>query len=1193
MQIVQEGGYSELRVDGKPFFVNSASFFYPRVPRRLWEASLDSYRELGINTIEISIPWNWHEPREGEFDFDGHTNPRRDLRALLRMITDRGFRLSARPGPTGPREWRNLGYPDWLLARPEYHMPLADRLEGRAPPAAEIAAVDAEGAARLWLENPVHMTYAAKWLEAVARELAPYRASVALRIEAHNSGEAKKRVTEQELSGPLLFVQVGGGPGSGNAGTAGPEFWKYAEGLCSVLHHGGVDVPCFVDAAPLRAAGAGAALAAPVAAMGQWFLPPLGGHSAEQRRISPLDVARLESTVASLTSQPDFPPVLAEFDAGWFAPQDDARPELSPPQNVEIAGHLLLGYGVRGFSWFPLQDSLTPAGFETPDASRFYRWDAPFSVSLASQRGELAATRMGEWLQAWGEQLAASHRRADVGLVDTTASLPREKLTGADAAAIARTLEQIERLAEYAGLSSESVDPEFQPVAQLLRHALILFPVYGPAESADALSFPAQRALDAYVRSGGELVCFPAAPPGAVFDGLQRGPSADARGLPAGTRAWRAGAGRFVVLTKDFYSWVPLDEDFPAAMTSLEAPFAVSLLGAILTDAGVRPAVRGEGSKTDSAELVASELVTNGGTLPLGKRAGGQAWLSVVNLSNDRTVSETLEALSPSAPAQMAGAEADDWLPVTVTLPPRQSLLLPVNERLCRTQEAGRDCSDRVISAGAELVRAERDGKSMYLLFDVPAKASVRLHLADRPGHVDVDDVPVSAQWIPARQELVVDLLRGASPYFLHLLRIQLNYRPALPERPEPETRHLTPAHIRFSPAGAARLALGEDEALLTNPPLFILNRGSDGWVRVVAENRGGQGDDVQVSATGPLNASARAFVGGYEIRGLNLKVPASAIQSAAAEPPAADGLYHGTLHLAASAGIEDVPAAYAIVPEKGTIHYWFDFDADGSAEYVLENAAARAIFSPASGGRLIALVLKSPEKNVTSSMGLLEDVFSFTPNPPGASGDEVRGRAGMFNRSYAADWQSGAGGPAVRLTYDAPDVYPHGARIEKTARFAEDRQLEVEYHVSLLPGDARRLEEEAAGKIFAAPPPGHPVPQSFEILNSVPARSEGPDPTEFCWTAPQGTTGKDASGEHCEDFVPGGAAIAVPANVRQIEVRQPRSPGLAMRWEDAGARLTLEPKNFSVVLRLVFPPLSSGGAAEAYRIEFSMKEAQ
>ncbi|HEV2489304.1 MAG TPA: beta-galactosidase, partial [Candidatus Acidoferrales bacterium] len=86
VEIAIHGGYPELRIDGTPFFIHSAAFHYYRIPRDQWSFLLDRYRDLGINTIDIYIPWNWHEPSEGNFDFDGHSNPRRDLRALLQMI---------------------------------------------------------------------------------------------------------------------------------------------------------------------------------------------------------------------------------------------------------------------------------------------------------------------------------------------------------------------------------------------------------------------------------------------------------------------------------------------------------------------------------------------------------------------------------------------------------------------------------------------------------------------------------------------------------------------------------------------------------------------------------------------------------------------------------------------------------------------------------------------------------------------------------------------------------------------------------------------------------------------------------------------------------------------------------------------------------------------------------------------------
>ena len=1170
VRIIQHGGYPELQVDGKPFFVNSAEFFYPRIPRNLWEPSLDRYRELGINTISLSIPWNWHEPREGEFDFDGHTNPRRDLRALLKLIGGKGFKLITRPGPIVGGEWRSAGYPEWLLERPEYQMPLADRLEAREPPANQLNAANADSAARAWLENPVHMAYAAKWLDAVAHQLASPGA---------------------EAPGQPLFIQVENGLGSGRANFAGTEFWRYVEALCGVIARGGVDAPCLINPSQPRAAAAGSRLAKPIPVMGQWFLTPQQENGTEPRRISPVDLADLKLTVASLAEQPVFPPILSEFNAGWPAPVDDARPEQSPAENLGILSHLLIGYGVRGFSWFPLQDSLTPGGYETLDANRFYRWDAALALNGTRQPGSREVQRVGDWLRAWGSQLAASHPRADFGLVDALAAMPPERHARADVVAVTNTTAQIERLAQYAGMTTELVDPEHQPPEQLLRHALLLLPAYKPEDAAFALTEKAQRALDAFVRGGGVLVCFPSRPSGAIFEAMQAG-TAGAEELPEGMRAWHAGAGRLVVLTKDFYSWVSLREKLDEGMKRPEAPLAHILLAELFKMAGARQCIHREDSRPEAAQLVVSELVSNEGTLPLGNRSGGQGWLSVVNLSHDATMSETLHVLSPRVSSRTEKAAASDWIAVPVTLPPQESLLLPLDVGLCLEPEYRLNCEDHVVSSGAELARAEREGKAMFLTFYAPAKAEVRVHLAERPHHFEVDGAQADAQWLAATHEMVLQLLRGASPQFLRVVRVPLSYKPALHERPDVDRRHSEPAHFHFSPAGAVRLPLGDSASLLTNPPLFVFHRGEEGSFWVMAENLGGQGASVQVQTTGEFNTSARAYVNAAELRSLSLKFPASAVEKAAASAPAADGLYHGKLQFAAGSESQDLAVAYAILPEKGSAGYQFDFAADGSEDRVMENAAMRAIVSPVEGGRIVGLVARSTERNLASTMGLLEDVFAFTPNPQGTPPERARGLAGTFNRPYSAEWVPGAEGPALRLRYEAPDVYPHGARIEKTAKFSGERTLAVEYQVSLLPADARRLAEEAAGRIFAAPPPNDPVEQSFAIVNSVPAAASAAKTTQFCWKNPGEAAKKSASAEHCEEFEPGGPRFSPPTGVMQIEIREPGRPGLAISWEDPGARLTLEPKTYSALVRLAFPALDPGGAPATYRIEFSVKEA-
>ncbi|HEY2554381.1 MAG TPA: amino acid permease, partial [Candidatus Cybelea sp.] len=172
--IVQRDGYPVFMVDRKPFFVYGAAFFYERLPRDQWRASLLQLRALGINTIDLYVMWNWHEPADGEFDFTGKTNPRRDLRRVLQLVRELGFYAIVRPGPVIRNEWRNGGYPAWLLARPEYGMPQHDLLEGRYPPIATLQNAHSDDAAAAWLANATHMRYTKRWLTHALEAIAPF-----------------------------------------------------------------------------------------------------------------------------------------------------------------------------------------------------------------------------------------------------------------------------------------------------------------------------------------------------------------------------------------------------------------------------------------------------------------------------------------------------------------------------------------------------------------------------------------------------------------------------------------------------------------------------------------------------------------------------------------------------------------------------------------------------------------------------------------------------------------------------------------------------------------------------------------------------------------------------------------------------------------------------------------------------------
>ncbi|PNI70743.1 GLB1L isoform 4, partial [Pan troglodytes] len=76
---VVDRGHDRFLLDGAPFRYVSGSLHYFRVPRVLWGDRLLKMRWSGLNAIQFYVPWNYHEPQPGVYNFNGS----RDLIAFL------------------------------------------------------------------------------------------------------------------------------------------------------------------------------------------------------------------------------------------------------------------------------------------------------------------------------------------------------------------------------------------------------------------------------------------------------------------------------------------------------------------------------------------------------------------------------------------------------------------------------------------------------------------------------------------------------------------------------------------------------------------------------------------------------------------------------------------------------------------------------------------------------------------------------------------------------------------------------------------------------------------------------------------------------------------------------------------------------------------------------------------------------
>ncbi|HEY2109978.1 MAG TPA: beta-galactosidase [Candidatus Acidoferrales bacterium] len=1182
LEIVENGGYPELQVDGKPFFIHSAAFFYYRTPVDQWEQLLRAYRSYGINTIDLYIPWNWHEPKEGEIDFDGHTNPRRNLRALLALIESANLRLIARPGPEIGNEWKYGGYPGWLLERPEYKMDAIDWIEGRYAPLDNLMASDAEAAAEGWLANPTHLEKSREWLAAVAKELAKYSARRIVHFEKD------EKTAGRDVSGPLLFVQVGDDFALGRANRVGPSFWRYVESLRGAVEAGGVTVPVFINPTDMRVSAAGSDRERPIGVMGQWYLERRPENAGGVRRFTISDAAEVEFFTEELKTQPAFPPVMIEYQAGWYTPGDDDGPMASPPENTLLSSRLLIANGIHGINYFPLQDTYSPAGYSVPWANRSYRWDAALAPDGEQQPRMHAVIRNMEILQRWGPQLAASHKRADFGIIYPMGAYPQEMLGRADISAVSTTVMRIERLGATAMLSSELVDPEYQPVEQLLRNAVTLLPVFDAGKPQFQLSEKAQRAIVEYVRRGGTLVVFPQRPGGSVLDALWKDAPRDETSAAGNTNSairarWKFGEGEVIFSSKDFYSWIALERALPEIRGEREADWAAGVLREFLQAAGVRPSVKSHATSSQASDLLVDEIVSNEGTEKLGARKSGRGFVSVTNLSASETADESFEILSTAAGAR--GTDAA-YIPLHVTVPPRESLLLPLEEPVCFADPENAPCSDSVTTGNAEFLDARREGKTLGLLLYAPTRAEIRIRLAQKPVRISLDDNHIEGDWDLDNHELHVTILRGMAPQFIRVLSLDMPSKPHVDERAKPARPAL--GEIDYFVENAVRLPTGADTGMRTYPPLVIAGKNRVFVVVMQADQQTGIPNlSLDLSVSGALRGSGvlRLLARGVAVEKIALKPVQNELM---ALPASADGLLHSDIEVRLGHERRTLPVAFLQPREDGVYRYRYDFDRDGADEWVLENSNLRLIISPESGGRALALVDKTSGQNVATSVGLLRDGFSFTANPPGADETRARGRYGLFNRPYAAEWLGEQKDTILKLRYDAPDVVPGGASIEKAIRFEGPSDVRVEYNVA--------LKDAAAGNGGL-----ENLAQSFVIVNSFPAIARPGRETKFCWptepVAEEAAAGdkepRAKSGWHCEDFKPGGEPIELPAGMKRVEVRTAGRAATTVEWDCAAecGRMTIEPKHFSGLFRLEFPKLTPGASPTRYTIHIRTSE--
>lgn len=143
-----------VQLEGKDVFILSGTMHYFRVAEPLWRDRLIKLKDMGCNTVETYVPWNWHERKMPTSIRDFSKIDLGELERFLKLAEDLGLYVIVRPGPYICAEWKGGGFPQWLMRkRPSFTK------------------------SEVWLQSddPDFCKWSEHWYKAVAKVVAPHQ----------------------------------------------------------------------------------------------------------------------------------------------------------------------------------------------------------------------------------------------------------------------------------------------------------------------------------------------------------------------------------------------------------------------------------------------------------------------------------------------------------------------------------------------------------------------------------------------------------------------------------------------------------------------------------------------------------------------------------------------------------------------------------------------------------------------------------------------------------------------------------------------------------------------------------------------------------------------------------------------------------------------------------------------------------
>ncbi|XP_074580440.1 beta-galactosidase 15-like [Curcuma longa] len=97
-------------IDGQRKLLVSGSIHYPRSTAQMWPDLVKKAKEGGLDAIDTYIFWDVHEPRKGQYNFDGDL----DFIKFIKIVQAAGLYVVLRIGPYVCAEWNYGAFPVWL-----------------------------------------------------------------------------------------------------------------------------------------------------------------------------------------------------------------------------------------------------------------------------------------------------------------------------------------------------------------------------------------------------------------------------------------------------------------------------------------------------------------------------------------------------------------------------------------------------------------------------------------------------------------------------------------------------------------------------------------------------------------------------------------------------------------------------------------------------------------------------------------------------------------------------------------------------------------------------------------------------------------------------------------------------------------------------------------------------------------------